>query len=160
PEHHDPGDRAVMTTQTLDRAALAAALDAQGWSATGPLMTDAEAAELAGAFDDDARYRSRVEMGRYRFGEGDYAYFAYPLPPTVQRLRGQLYAMLAPIANDWARRAGEEGRWPETLAAFLTRCHAAGQRRPTPLVLRYGAGGYNTLHQDRYGPVAFPLQVV
>jgi hypothetical protein len=144
----------------LDTMALAADLDAQGWAATGPLLSDAEAAELAGAFDDDARYRSRIEMGRYRFGEGDYAYFAYPLPAAVQRLRERLYAALAPIANDWATRAGEERQWPDTLDEFLARCHAAGQRRPTPLVLRYGAGGYNTLHQDRYGAVAFPLQVV
>jgi hypothetical protein len=145
---------------TLDRSALAADLDAQGWAATGRLLTDAEAADLAGAFEDDTRYRSRVEMGRYRFGEGDYAYFAYPLPAAVQRLREDLYAAVAGVANDWARRAGEERRWPDTLDDFLARCHAAGQRRPTPLVLRYGAGGYNTLHQDRYGAVAFPLQVV
>jgi uncharacterized protein len=124
------------------------------------VLTDDEAAQLAGAFDDDARYRSRIEMGRYRFGQGDYAYFGYPLPAPVQRLREELYAALAGIANEWARRAGEGRCFPDLLADFLARCHAAGQRRPTPLVLRYGAGGYNTLHQDRYGPVAFPLQVV
>jgi hypothetical protein len=149
-----------MTAKTLHGTALAADLDAQGWAATGRLITDGEAAELAGAFDDDARYRSRIQMSRYRYGEGDYAYFAYPLPASVERLREDLYAALAPIANDWASRAGDEGRWPDTLDAFLARCHAAGQRRPTPLVLRYGSGGYNALHQDRYGPVAFPLQVV
>jgi hypothetical protein len=149
-----------MTTRTLDAAALSDALDAQGWAATGSLITDGDADALAAAFDDDTRYRSRVEMGRYRYGEGDYAYFAYPLPTVVQRLREELYAALVGIADAWATRLGTDEPWPRTLDRFLVRCHAAGQARPTPLVLRYHDGGYNALHQDRYGPVAFPLQVV
>jgi hypothetical protein len=137
-------------------------LDERGFAITGPLLSAAEAAELAGAFDDDQRYRSRVQMGRYRFGEGDYAYFAYPLPPAVERLRRELYPPLADVANEWGRRRQADGwePWPADLDGMLERCHAVGQDRPTPLVLRYGPGGYNTLHQDLYGDVAFPLQVV
>ena len=99
-------------------------------------------------------------MGRYRYGDGDYAYFATPLPPCVQRLREELYPPLAEVADAWARRSGQATRWPPDLAGLLERCRDHGQTRPTPLVLRYGPGGYNTLHQDRYGDVAFPLQVV
>ena len=137
-------------------------LDERGYARTGPLLTAAEAAELAAAFDDHPRYRSRVQMGRYRFGEGDYAYFGYPLPEPVERLRQELYPPLAAVANEWAERLGTRGgpRWPCDLDGALARCHDAGQCRPTPLVLRYGPGGYNTLHQDLYGEVAFPLQVV
>ena len=135
-------------------------LDERGYARLGPLLADDEIADLATAFDDDARYRSRISMGRYRYGEGDYAYFAAPLPPPVQRLREELYVPLAEIANGWARRAGSRSRWPETLDGLLARCRRHGQTRPTPLILRYGPGGYNTLHQDRYGEVAFPLQVV
>jgi len=137
-------------------------LDERGFAITGPLLSAAEAAELAGAFDDDQRYRSRVQMGRYRFGEGDYAYFAYPLPPAVERLRRELYPPLADVANEWGRRRPADGwePWLADLDGMLERCHAAGQDRPTPLVLRYGPGGYNTLHQDLYGDVAFPFQAL
>jgi hypothetical protein len=137
-------------------------LDERGYARTERLLSDREAAELAGAFDDDQHYRSRVQMGRYRFGEGDYAYFAYPLPPAVERLRHELYPPLAAVANAWGERVGADRwrAWPADLGGMLARCHAAGQCRPTPLVLRYGPGGYNTLHQDLYGDVAFPLQVV
>jgi hypothetical protein len=137
-------------------------LDERGYARTGRLLTNGEAHDLAAAFDDDERYRSRVQMGRYRFGEGDYAYFAYPLPPVVARLRDELYPELAAVANEWGSRLhGDSWQpWPDELDAMLARCHAAGQERPTPLVLRYGAGGYNTLHQDLYGDIAFPLQVV
>jgi hypothetical protein len=137
-------------------------LDERGYSRTGRLLSADEAADLAAAFDDDRRYRSRVQMGRYRFGEGDYAYFAYPLPPVVERLRRELYPPLAAVANEWGERLGADGwqPWPSDLDGMLARCHAAGQERPTPLVLRYGPGGYNTLHQDLYGEIAFPLQVV
>jgi len=135
-------------------------LDDRGYARTHRLLSDGEAADLAGAFDDDQRYRSRVQMGRYRFGEGDYAYFAYPLPGPVQRLREELYPPLAEVANAWAERLGGAERWPAELEGLLARCRDAGQDRPTPLVLRYGPGGYNTLHQDLYGDVAFPLQVV
>lgn len=159
-----------MTTTPSAPATWAGDLDARGFARTGPLLTPEETAELAAAFDDDTRYRSRVSMGRYRFGEGDYAYFGYPLPEPVQRLRRDLYPPLAAVANAWAARArratggtavsGPGPAWPTDLDSLLERCHAVGQTRPTPLILRYGPGGYNTLHQDLYGSVAFPLQVV
>ena len=136
-------------------------LDERGYARLGPLLADDEVADLATAFDDDARYRSRISMGRYRYGEGDYAYFAAPLPPPVQRLREELYVTVGGDRQRvGARRAGSRSRWPETLDGLLARCRRHGQTRPTPLILRYGPGGYNTLHQDRYGEVAFPLQVV
>jgi hypothetical protein len=139
---------------------------------------------LTGLYGEDRRFRTRIDMARYRFGVGDYAYFAEPLPAIVRELREALYGRLAPLANAWAERAGKGGTaaaprtsgkaavpttsraaagedgaaYPPTLAEFQRRCHAAGQRRPTPLLLRYEAGGYNCLHQDLYGAVAFPLQ--
>jgi hypothetical protein len=144
----------------LDAVSVAEQLDARGYARTERLLSDGQAGELASAFDRDDLYRSRIQMGRYRFGEGDYAYFAYPLPPAVERLRQRLYPGLAAVANEWEERAGRPPRWPSDLAALLAECAREGQRRPTPLVLRYGEGGYNTLHQDLYGAIAFPLQVV
>ena len=151
----------------LDWPALALQLERQGYARTGPLLTPAQCAELAALFDDDARFRSRVQMARYRFGEGDYGYFAHPLPPLVQALRTGVYPPLAGIANDWALRlagaaAGEPPGvpvYPAVLQDWLARCHAGGQTRPTPLLLRYTEGGHNRLHQDRYGPLLFPLQM-
>lgn len=147
----------------LDRTALAESLDAWGYARTGPLLTPAQCAALAGLFDEDARFRSRVHMARYRYGEGDYGYFAHPLPPVVQALREEAYPPLAAIANDWAARLARGGDpamlYPPRLADWLARCHAGGQTRPTPLLLRYTEGGHNRLHQDRYGPLVFPLQM-
>ncbi len=138
-------------------------LDAEGYALTGPLLTPGECADMIALYSDDACFRKRIVMERFRFGVGDYAYFARPLPPLVAKLREALYERVAPLATDWAQRLGRWGTasdaFPPTLAAFLARCHAADQRRPTPLLLRYGAGGYNCLHQDLYGTVAFPLQV-
>jgi hypothetical protein len=161
----------------LDWPALLARLDAEGFALTGPLLAPAECAELIGLYGEDRRFRTRIDMARYRFGVGDYAYFAEPLPGIVRELRETLYGRLAPLANAWAERVGRSGQaagpkasraaagedgagaaYPSTLAEFQRRCHAAGQRRPTPLLLRYAAGGYNCLHQDLYGAVAFPLQ--
>jgi hypothetical protein len=141
----------------LDGAALEASLDAHGY-ATGPLL-DADACRaLAALYDDPARFRSRVVMQRHAFGQGEYQYLSYPLPPLVQALREALYPRLAPIANRWRERLGETARFPPTLAAFLATCHDAGQTLPTPLLLKYGAGDYNRLHQDLYGEQVFPLQ--
>lgn len=134
----------------LDPAALARDLAAQGFALTPPLLGAAACDALARLWNDDARFRSTVDMARFRFGEGAYRYFAAPLPPLVAALRAGLYAALA--------RAWGDDALPATLDDFLARCAAAGQRRPTPLLLRYDAGGYNCLHQDRYGAVAFPLQ--
>ena len=114
---------------------------------------------LAGLYDDETRFRSRVVMQKHNFGRGEYKYLSYPLPEPVAALRSALYPPLAAIANEWRKTLGEASRFPPTLKAFLEQCHAAGQARPTPLLLRYNADDYNCLHQDLYGPLMFPLQL-
>jgi hypothetical protein len=131
-----------------------------GYARTGALLTADECASLVDLYPDDRRFRSRIDMARYRFGVGDYKYFAYPLPEIVEQLRGETYAPLAGIANRWMEATGSDERFPDTLDAFHKRCRAAGQTKPTPLLLHYEAGGYNCLHQDLYGEIAFPLQLV
>lgn len=126
--------------------------------ARAPLLDAAECESLRAYWKDPTRFRSEIEMGPRRYGEGTYRYFANPLPAPVRTLRTQLYAPLARIANRWERALGRAGAFPARLRPFLARCHDAGQRRPTPLLLRYERDGYNCLHQDRYGRVAFPLQ--
>jgi len=143
----------------LDWTALTAELDDVGHAQTPPVLRAAECRALAAEFDD-GRFRSRVDMRRHRFGEGEYKYFDSPLPALVDEARRALYPPLAEVANGWARRLGQDAPYPAALEAFLERCHSAGQTRPTPLLLRYFAGGHNTLHQDLYGDVAFPLQAV
>lgn len=137
---------------------IAADLDRAGWATTGPLLTAAERRNLISGYEDDALYRSRVIMARHGYGRGEYRYFAYPLPELVSELREALYARLLPLANAWRLALGQGEPFPERHADFLAGCHAAGQRRPTPLVLRYGPGDYNCLHQDLYGDWLFPLQ--
>jgi len=143
----------------LDFEALGRELDAHGAATATGLLTPDECTAIAGAYDDDALFRSRVIMSRHGFGQGEYRYLAYPLPDLVATLRAGLYPPLAAIANRWNALLGEAQRFPADHTAYLARCHAAGQTRPTPLVLRYGAGDYNCLHQDVYGAEAFPLQV-
>ena len=134
-------------------------LDDDGHSLVPGLLDAADCASLIASYDDDARFRSRVIMARHGFGRGEYRYFAYPLPPLVQTLRTAFYAQLAGIANRWNAGSGSAVRYPDAHAEFLARCHADDQRRPTPLLLRYGAGDYNCLHQDLYSDHVFPLQV-
>jgi hypothetical protein len=134
-------------------------LDERGCAIVESLLTVAESRALIAMYEDDERFRSRVVMAKHGFGRGEYRYFAYPLPPVVQTLRTTLYPALARIANDWNERLGVDTRYPEEHSGFLGLCHEAGQTRPTPLVLRYGAGDYNCLHRDLYGPLVFPLQV-
>jgi uncharacterized protein len=141
----------------LDWPDLARRLDDNGCAVTPPLLDPERCAEVIAMFDEDERFRSTVHMARHSFGEGSYRYFADPLPPLVQTLRTELYPPLARIANDWARRLGEDG-FPDTLDGLLGACAARGQHQPTPLVLRYGESGYNCLHQDVYGDLTFPLQ--
>jgi hypothetical protein len=143
---------------SLDWARIGADLDGQGWALTGPLLTPHQCAEVASFYADDARFRSRVVMARHGYGQGEYRYFAYPLPEPVQRLREGLYPQLAKVANHWAKKLGETRHFPGTLDEMLARCHEAGQLRPTPLLLTYGPGDYNCLHQDLYGEHVFPLQ--
>jgi len=138
---------------------LADELDAQGWSLRRALLSQPDCDAVAALYDDDSRFRSRVIMARHGFGLGEYKYFAAPLPPLVAALRETLYARLAPIANRWAEALGQDERFPPAHQDFLDRCHAAGQCRPTPLLLRYGPGDFNALHQDLYGAHVFPLQV-
>ncbi len=146
-------------TNEPDWTALAADLDAQGWAVLPGLLDRATCMAIAAGYDDDAQFRSRVVMARHGFGRGEYRYFAYPLPDPVFALRTALYPRLAPIANRWNERMGIDTRFPDDHAAFVMRCHQAGQVRPTPLLLRYGPGDYNCLHQDLYGEHVFPLQV-
>ena len=144
----------------LDWTALREQLDAVGHALTPVLLDDAETAELAEQFDG-GRFRSTIDMARHRFGDGRYRYFDHPLPAPIPDLRESFYRHLAPIANDWAQLlSGDEPTFPPEHEALLERCRAAGQERPTPLILRYGAGDWNALHQDLYGDVYFPFQVL
>ena len=138
---------------------LAADLDSRGY-ATRALLDRDTCRDLAALYAAEARFRKRIVMEQRAYGRGEYKYFAYPLPDIVADLRAALYNPLARIANDWRRALGEEENYPEGLAEYTARCHAAGQERPTPLLLRYETDGFNCLHQDLYGDLAFPLQVV
>jgi len=143
----------------LDWQAISRQLNDQGFATTPPLLTPSECDQLAGLYRDDRQFRSRIDMARFRFGQGEYKYFADPLPDLVQSLRANAYPSLAGIANVWADRLGTGERYPNTLEAFLEICRKHGQRKPTPLILYYQAGGYNCMHQDLYGEIAFPLQM-
>jgi hypothetical protein len=142
-----------------DWSAVAADLDAHGCAVIGPLLAPEQCAELAALYDAEGVFRSRVIMARHGFGSGEYQYFSYPLPEVVSELRAALYPPLAEIANRWNEAMGVEVRYPKNHQAFLDRCHGAGQTKPTPLLLRYGPGDYDCLHQDLYGEHVFPLQV-
>jgi len=142
-----------------DWDSLAASLDAEGYAVIPSLLSPAESDELVGLYAQEERFRSRVVMARHGFGRGEYQYFSYPLPTRVAELRTALYPRLAVVANRWHEAMGLDVRFPADHAAFLQRCHEAGQTRPTPLLLQYEAGDYNCLHQDLYGEHVFPLQV-
>jgi len=144
---------------TIDWPAVGRGLDDLGVARLPVVLSEPECDEAIALYEDTARFRKRVVMERLRFGAGEYQYFADPLPPLVARLREGAYEPLARLANNWQKRLGRPARFPATLAAFLRRCHRAGQTKPTPLLLRYEAGGYNRLHQDLYGALAFPLQM-
>jgi len=147
----------------LDWSALEHSLSTRGYAVTSPILTAAECEAIVALYGNEARFRSHIIMERHRFGIGDYKYFSHPLPESVASLRTSAYPRLSKVANEWALALGEPGArspFPPDHAAFLKFCHKAGQTRPTPLVLHYEAGGYNCLHQDLYGDVAFPLQMV
>ncbi len=143
----------------VDWRDIAAGLDAHGCCTIPQLLEVAECRELVESYGDTGAFRKMVVMARHGFGRGEYQYFAYPLPRTIATLRAELYTRLAPLANRWNERLRIDTRFPGTHAEFLARCHAAGQTRPTPLLLKYAAGDYNCLHQDLYGEQVFPLQV-
>jgi hypothetical protein len=150
------GDRVAR----LDWPRIAAELSDRGAAATGPVLTHTECEALAAGYDDDTAFRSRVVMARHGFGRGEYKYYGYPLPGPIAPLRAALYPRLAPVANRWEQALGRDDSYPTEHEAYLARCHQAGQTRPTPLLLRYQEGDYNCLHQDLYGDLFFPLQVV
>jgi uncharacterized protein len=153
-----PPDTAASRAAGADWPALAAALDNEGY-ATLPLLSAGECHALTALYDNDDAFRRRIVMQHHAYGSGEYKYFRYPLPEPVAGLRQAIYPRLAAIANDWHRRLREDRHFPATLDEFLEECHRAGQERPTPLMLRYGPGDYNRLHQDLYGPLVFPLQM-
>jgi uncharacterized protein len=140
-------------------ARICSSLNEHGSAVLEKLLTPSHCEGIAARYPDDDGFRSRVVMSRHGFGSGEYKYFSYPLPEPIASLRTALYPPLASIANDWNARMGVEMRYPATHAEFLARCHQAGQSRPTPLLLQYGPGDYNCLHQDVYGDLVFPLQV-
>jgi Uncharacterized protein conserved in bacteria len=152
-------DDADARLRVFDWASVADDLDTQGCAMLEALLSPHECRTLAGLYAEDGLFRSRVVMGRHGFGRGEYKYFGYPLPDALAGLRTAIYPRLVPIANRWNVAMGIDVGYPDTHAEFLARCHAAGQQRPTPLLLQYGAGDYNCLHQDLYGEHVFPLQV-
>jgi hypothetical protein len=146
-------------TAAIDWREIAASLDERGYATTPRLLDAAECRALAALYPREEVFRSRVVMQRHAFGRGEYKYFGYPLPNTVETLRHAIYPHLAPIANRWHERLREEGWFPPSLSAYLEQCHKAGQVRPTPLLLKYHPGDFNCLHQDLYGDLVFPLQL-
>jgi uncharacterized protein len=149
----------VARVEAIDWTQANRDLDTQGCAVLNGLLLHDECRDLAALYSDDARFRSRVVMGRHGFGRGEYKYFLYPLPELIAQLRPALYGRLREVANRWNEAMGIEIRYPPNHEEFLQRCHAAGQTRPTPLLLQYGPGDYNCLHQDLYGEHVFPLQV-
>ena len=143
----------------IDWDRLGTAVDADGYAVIDELLAPEECGGLVASYENEAAFRSRVVMARHGFGRGEYQYFAYPLPDTVAEMRDALYPPLSEIANRWHEAMGMAGRFPDDHAEFIRRCHCAGQRRPTPLLLQYAAGDYNCLHQDLYGEHVFALQV-
>lgn len=144
----------------MDQTRVSEALNSRGYANLGPLLASKDIAALKALYPQKEPFRSHIIMRRHGFGEGEYKYFSNPLPKPVASLRKELYSSLAPIANEWQQRIGADIRYPDTHKDMLARCHADGQTRPTPLMLKYGAGDFNCLHQDLYGEHLFPLQVV
>lgn len=149
----------TISLDAHDWSCIEHSLDARGNAVLTELLTPEQCDALAARYADEAGYRSRIVMARHGFGRGEYKYFAYPLPPLLEQLRQALYPKLVPLANRWNWQMGMEVQYPQDHASFLQRCHRAGQTRPTPLILQYGEGDYNCLHQDLYGEHVFPLQV-
>lgn len=154
----DP-EMAAAKVAAYDWEKIGAELDTFGTAILPKLLSESECHNFATKWHDSAAFRTTISMARHGFGRGEYKYYAYPLPALIAGLRENLYPQLAPIANAWNRRMGSDTLYPPSHDAFLDRCHAAGQSRPTPLLLQYGEGDYNCLHQDLYGDIAFPLQV-
>ncbi len=145
----------------LDWCGARESLYEDGYACLPGIVSEDNCRRIASLYEDpEARFRSHIQMARYNFGRGEYKYFGYPLPDIVDRLRASFYPHLATIANEWAELLGSAERWPTSLQQLLEICHQANQPRPTPLLLKYTAGDYNCLHQDLYGEIHFPLQVI
>ena len=157
--HANPISRLVERIDAIDWGAIESTLDSDGHAMIERLLTPRQCGAIAALYERDDPFRSRVVMSRHGFGRGEYKYFAYPLPSPLDTLRETIYPHLVPIANRWNAAMKSDVRYPPEHAAFIARCHHAGQRRPTPLLLEYGSGDYNCLHQDLYGEHVFPLQV-
>ncbi|MDT4948914.1 MAG: uncharacterized protein QOJ37_1509 [Pseudonocardiales bacterium] len=153
-------DRCSARVDRADWDAIATELDEYGCALTPQLLTPVEARRIAGLYDQDERFRSTIDMARYRFGAGEYRYFDHPFPEPIEALKQALYPRLLPVARDWWGRLGRETPWPDTLDEWLQMCHDAGQTKPTPILLKYGERDWNALHRDLYGELVFPLQVV
>lgn len=153
-------DAFARSVASADWESVTGELNEYGCALMPRLLTPEQCRELTGLYDQADRFRSTVDMGRHRFGSGEYRYFDRPFPEPVQRLREELYPRLLPIARDWHDKLGREAPWPDTLEEWLAMCHAAGQERPSPILLRYETGGWNALHRDIFGEMVFPLQVV
>jgi uncharacterized protein len=151
-----------LRTRVADQAwaDLREEIDEFGCAQTGEILSADECAEIAEMWDESDRFRATIDMGRYRFGQGTYRYFADPLPRPVAQMRAAFYQALLPIARDWADKFGDPAPWPQKFSDWLDMCHSAGQNKPTPILLRYGAGDWNALHRDLYGELVFPLQAV
>ncbi|MDQ1478628.1 MAG: uncharacterized protein QOE62_3857 [Actinomycetota bacterium] len=157
---HPVDDSVLDRVAGCDWPATIAALDDTGIALAGQVLNDEECHAVVALYDDDARFRSTIDMARHRFGEGQYRYFSTPLPEVVRALRAAFWPHLLPIARQWAARRGQPAPWPDDLVEWLEQCHAAGQTRSTPLILHYETGNWNALHRDLYGDLVFPLQVV
>ena len=155
----EAGRDSAMKPEAYDWVSIGRSIDVYGSVVLPGLLTAEQCDDLAALYPQEEGYRTRIVMARHGFGRGEYKYFAYPLPPLLNQLRHALYPRLAPIANRWNRQLGINVHYPDKLDDFLQRCHQAGQTRPTPLILQYGEGDYNCLHQDLYGEHVFPLQV-
>jgi hypothetical protein len=153
-------DAFARRVASADWETVTGELNEYGCALMPRLLTPEQCRDLAGLYDQADRFRSTVDMGRHRFGSGEYRYFDRPFPEPVQRLREELYPRLLPVARDWYDKLGREAPWPDTLDEWLATCHAAGQERPSPILLRYESGGWNALHRDIFGEMVFPLQVV
>ncbi|WP_299394009.1 2OG-Fe(II) oxygenase [Pelagibius sp.] len=160
PDTGTPAPQVARRIASLNWPRIEGDLNDHGVARLGPILTPGDCAALTGLYDQEAPFRSRVIMARHGFGRGEYKYFTYPLPPVIAALRAAVYPHAARIANAWRGLLGEEPVFPASHGAYLKRCHNAGQKRPTPLLLRYGPGDYNCLHQDLYGEEVLPLQMV
>ena len=153
------GETVDHQVEGIDWARISSGLDGHGWAMIDKMLTPDECRSIVALYDDDSRFRSHVVMARHGFGRGEYKYFSYPLPETIAGLRTALYARLSPVANRWNEALRLDVQYPAEHRDFLARCHAAGQRKPTPLLLQYGPDDFNCLHQDLYGEHVFPIQV-